>query len=173
MPYFSRAPWHLPSEVIFWSYPGGSRLRRGVLQILCIECPLPAASTTVIAACSTPAPRTPICSRAYGFQISMSLKANPWDYAQAESFMATLKKEEVYLSIMIPSRRHGPVCRTSLIRFTTGEDAIRLSVICPRWRSNLNKTNPVPMYQRDTQNCPVFGVHSIPSKTLLDDHPQF
>jgi len=33
-----------------------------------------------------------------GFQISMSRKANPWDNAQAESFMATLKKEEVYLS---------------------------------------------------------------------------
>jgi putative transposase len=35
---------------------------------------------------------------AYGFWISMSRKANPWDNAQAEAFMATLKKEEVYLS---------------------------------------------------------------------------
>ena len=34
----------------------------------------------------------------HGFQISMSRKANPYDNAQAESFMATLKKEEVYLS---------------------------------------------------------------------------
>ena len=34
----------------------------------------------------------------HGFQISMSRKANPWDNAQAESFMATIKKEEVYLS---------------------------------------------------------------------------
>jgi putative transposase len=33
-----------------------------------------------------------------GLRISMSRKANPWDNAQAESFMATLKKEEVYLS---------------------------------------------------------------------------
>ena len=33
-----------------------------------------------------------------GFQISMSRKGNPWDNAQAESFMATIKKEEVYLS---------------------------------------------------------------------------
>jgi len=33
-----------------------------------------------------------------GLQISMSRKANPYDNAQAESFMATLKKEEVYLS---------------------------------------------------------------------------
>jgi len=35
---------------------------------------------------------------AHGFRISMSRKANPWDNAQAEAFMATLKKEEVYLS---------------------------------------------------------------------------
>lgn len=34
----------------------------------------------------------------HGFHISMSRKANPYDNAQAESFMATLKKEEVYLS---------------------------------------------------------------------------
>lgn len=34
----------------------------------------------------------------HGFQISMSRKATPYDNAQAESFMATLKKEEVYLS---------------------------------------------------------------------------
>jgi putative transposase len=29
---------------------------------------------------------------------NMSRKANPWDNAQAESFMASVKKEEVYLS---------------------------------------------------------------------------
>ena len=34
----------------------------------------------------------------HGFQISMSRRANPYDNAQAESFMATLKKEETYLS---------------------------------------------------------------------------
>jgi transposase InsO family protein len=34
----------------------------------------------------------------HGFQISMSRTATPTDNAQAESFMATLKKEEVYLS---------------------------------------------------------------------------
>jgi putative transposase len=34
----------------------------------------------------------------HGFQISMSRTATPYDNAQAESFMATLKKEEVYLS---------------------------------------------------------------------------
>ena len=32
----------------------------------------------------------------YGIQISMSRKANPWDNAQAESFIKTLKYEEVY-----------------------------------------------------------------------------
>lgn len=34
----------------------------------------------------------------HGFRISMSRKGNPYDNAQAESFFATLKKEEVYLS---------------------------------------------------------------------------
>lgn len=33
----------------------------------------------------------------HGAQISMSLTGNPYDNALAESFMATLKKEEVYL----------------------------------------------------------------------------
>ena len=35
--------------------------------------------------------------KAAGIQISMSRKANPYDNAQAESFMKTLKYEEVYL----------------------------------------------------------------------------
>ena len=45
------------------------------------------------------------CSDAYvgklqeaGFQISMSRAGNPYDNAMAESFMRTLKCEEVYLS---------------------------------------------------------------------------
>jgi transposase InsO family protein len=33
--------------------------------------------------------------RAHGFQISMSRKANPYDNAYAESFIKTLKSEEV------------------------------------------------------------------------------
>ncbi len=33
----------------------------------------------------------------YNFQISMSRKGNPYDNAFAESFMKTLKSEEVYL----------------------------------------------------------------------------
>jgi putative transposase len=33
----------------------------------------------------------------YGFQISMARKGNPYDNATAESFMKTLKTEEVYL----------------------------------------------------------------------------
>jgi len=35
--------------------------------------------------------------RQHGFQISMSRKGNPYDNAMAESFMKTLKQEEVYL----------------------------------------------------------------------------
>lgn len=34
----------------------------------------------------------------HGFTISMSRKGNPYDNAQAESFMKTLKVEEVYVS---------------------------------------------------------------------------
>jgi transposase InsO family protein len=34
---------------------------------------------------------------AFGFRISMSRKASPWENARAESFMKTLKSEEVYL----------------------------------------------------------------------------
>ena len=37
-----------------------------------------------------------ICSRAHGIQISMSRKGNPYDNAKCESFMKTLKYEEVY-----------------------------------------------------------------------------
>lgn len=36
--------------------------------------------------------------QAYGFEISMARKGNPYDNAVAESFMKTLKTEEVYLS---------------------------------------------------------------------------
>lgn len=36
--------------------------------------------------------------KVYGFQISMSRTGNPYDNAMAESFMKTLKYEEVYLS---------------------------------------------------------------------------
>lgn len=36
--------------------------------------------------------------RNHGITISMSAKGNPYENAQAESFMATLKREEVYLS---------------------------------------------------------------------------
>jgi len=34
----------------------------------------------------------------YGFTISMSRKGNPYDNAHAESFMKTLKVEEIYVS---------------------------------------------------------------------------
>jgi putative transposase len=68
-----------------------------------------------------------------GFRISMSHKANPWDNAQAESFMATLKKEEVYLSnyetfeeaqARLPCRKEGStsICpNTGIIRPSQGK----------------------------------------------------
>ena len=39
-----------------------------------------------------------IALRAHGIQISMSRKGNPWDNAACESFMKTLKYEEVHRS---------------------------------------------------------------------------
>ena len=36
--------------------------------------------------------------RTHGIEISMSRRGNPYDNAQAESFMKTLKYEEVYLN---------------------------------------------------------------------------
>ena len=43
-----------------------------------------------------PAAITRICSKEQGIGISMSRKSNPWDNAACESFMKTLKYEEVH-----------------------------------------------------------------------------
>ena len=49
-----------------------------------------------IAVRNTPAAITRICSKTNGIDISMSRKGNPWDNAACESFMKTLKYEEVH-----------------------------------------------------------------------------
>jgi transposase InsO family protein len=51
--------------------------------------------------------------QAYGFVISMSRTGNPYDNAKAESFMKTLKSEEVYLH----QYRDQEEVRTSIQRF--------------------------------------------------------
>ena len=51
--------------------------------------------------------------QAYGFAISMSRAGNPYDNARAESFMKTLKSEEVYLH----QYRDQEEARASIQRF--------------------------------------------------------
>ena len=51
---------------------------------------------TPIAACNTLPATTPQQLQQHGIRISMSRTASPYDNAQAESFMKTLKYEEVY-----------------------------------------------------------------------------
>jgi transposase InsO family protein len=51
--------------------------------------------------------------QAYGFAISMSRAGNPYDNAKAESFMKTLKSEEVYLH----QYRDQEEARASMQRF--------------------------------------------------------
>jgi transposase InsO family protein len=51
---------------------------------------------TQIAARNTPAASIRSCCRPNQIRISMSRKGNPWDNAACESFMKTLKYEEVY-----------------------------------------------------------------------------
>ena len=53
-------------------------------------------STTPTAACSTPRPPTSLCSQEHGIAPSMSRPANPYDNAKCESFMKTLKQEEIH-----------------------------------------------------------------------------
>jgi putative transposase len=83
----------------------GYALSRRIDTALCLE-----ALQMALARRSPPAghpplgSRGPVCSRDYveellanGFRISMARKGNPYDNAAAESFIKTLKSEEVYL----------------------------------------------------------------------------
>ena len=54
--------------------------------------------TIQIAAFNTLRTSTQTCSKTTAFSISISRKGNPYDNAKAESFMKTLKYEQVYLS---------------------------------------------------------------------------
>jgi putative transposase len=69
-----------------------------------------------------------------GIRISMSRKGNPWDNAACESFMKTLKYEEVYRN----EYRDLTEARTSIRRFLEQiyNDCTRLSVTVRRSSSN-------------------------------------
>ena len=71
-----------------------------------------ASSTTPTAASNTPAAITRAAST-HRIPSSMSRRGNPYDNAKAESFMKTLKKEEVY----VQDYRTIEEARTSIARF--------------------------------------------------------
>jgi transposase InsO family protein len=82
-----------------------------------------------------------------GIEISMSRKGNPWDNAACESFMKTLKYEEVHRNEHRTSTRHGPQSEYSSTRFITRNAFIPRSAICRRWSlkptSSHNKRRPL------------------------------
>lgn len=69
---------------------------------------------------------------AHGIQPSMSRVGNPYDNARAESFMKTLKQEEVAGL----AATHGDVSPASLKTFTIGNDCIQRSITSPRRNTN-------------------------------------
>lgn len=66
--------------------------------------------------------------KSHGFFGSMSRRGNPYDNAQAESFMKTLKVEAVYGPNTRPSKMSPPICQTSSTTSTTPQDCIQRSV---------------------------------------------
>ena len=72
-----------------------------------------------------------------GIRISMSRKGNPYDNAACESFMKTLKYEEVYRQEYRDLVEANPTSDSSSKRSITASGCIRLWAICRRWNSNL------------------------------------
>jgi len=69
----------------------------------------------------------------HGIRISMSRTACPYDNAQAESFIKTLKYEEVYRMEYRNLKKHGFPSRSSWRKSTTTNACIRRSVIVRPW----------------------------------------
>jgi len=67
--------------------------------------------------------------KAHGFQISMGRKANPYDNAYAESFIKTLKSEEVQLWEYLPLRMLKKGFPTSLSKCIIKNDYTPLLAI--------------------------------------------
>ena len=67
-----------------------------------------------------------LSAKSYKFQVSMSRKGNPYDNAFAESFMKTLKSEEVHLweyhTIEDAQRRIPYFCFFDIFTFALGID---------------------------------------------------
>jgi transposase InsO family protein len=82
-----------------------------------------------------------------GIEISMSRKGNPWDNAACESFMKTLKYEEVIAMNTGTSTRHGPQSEYSSRRSITRNVFTPRSATCRRRSSkptsSHNKRRPL------------------------------
>ncbi len=85
--------------------------------------------------------------KAYGFAISMSRAGNPYDNAKAESFMKTLKSEEVYLR----QYRDQADARSSIQRF------IEQVYNRKRLHSSLGYLSPSVFEERHRSNPGVQG----------------
>jgi putative transposase len=87
----------------------------------------------------------------YGFVISMSRTGNPYDNARAESFMKTLKSEEVYLH----QYRDQEEARTSIQRF------IEEVYNCKRLHSSLGYWSPTAFEDQHRSNPSMDGGPTI------------
>src|SRR5262249_658351 len=93
----------------------------------------------------------------HGLKGSMGRRGNPYDNAKAESFIKTLKVEEVYLMEYEASL---PLCRAS------SKTSIMPSVATRRWDtkapSTLKRNTPGRWPIEQPHTCPPQGVHSTP-----------
>ena len=105
-------------------------------------------------------------ARPAGLQRIDGPTGNPYDNAKAESFMKTLKVEEVYLMEYEPSRTSRPRCRASSKRSTMPSAAIRHSATKAPPRSK--RTTP-GRCQISSLNLSTQGVHSNRRRRV--DHP--
>jgi putative transposase len=88
---------------------------------------------------------------------SMGRRGNPYDNAKAESFMKTLKVEEVYLMEYETSTTSLPLCRASSKRFIMPSATRRSDT---RVLSSLNRNTPGRWPVERHHARPPHGVHS-------------
>jgi transposase InsO family protein len=93
----------------------------------------------------------------HGLNGSMGRRGNPYDNAKAESFMKTLKVEEVYLMEYETSTTSLPLCRASSKRFIMPSATRRSDT---RVLSSLNRNTPGRWPVERHHARPPHGVHS-------------
>src|SRR6516225_7397333 len=91
----------------------------------------------------------------HGIRISMSRTASPYDNAQAESFIKTLKYEEVYRT----EYRNALRLVSSWRKSTTANACIRRSVIVRRWSSSATCGAPKRWGQDRHEFSEAWGIY--------------